>query len=117
MKIQINTDKNITRTDELTDHIESTIEDALDRFTDRITRVEVRLTDQNSSKKDGDDDMRCVMEARLSGLQPIVVSHQTATIELAVDGAAEKLETAIERTLGRLDDTKGGMSASGTPTD
>jgi len=117
MNIQISTDKNITHNDLLTDHVESAVIGALGRFGERITRVEVRLSDQNSDKKESDDDMRCVIEARLGGLQPIVVSHQTATVEQAIDGAAEKLENAIERKLGRLDDSKkGGMPASGPHT-
>jgi hypothetical protein len=43
-----------------------------------------------------------VLEARLAGLQPIAVSHQASTIELALSGAADKLERSIENTLGRL---------------
>jgi hypothetical protein len=50
--------------------------------------------------------MRCAMEARLKGRQPIAVTHQAATLELAVDGATDKLTRLIESTLGRLRDQK-----------
>jgi ribosome-associated translation inhibitor RaiA len=110
MQIQVNTDNHIAGSDELTHRVEALVEAALDRFKDRITRVEVHLNDQSSSAKAGGDDKRCVMEARLGGLQPITASHQSASLEQALDGAAGKLQRSLERTLGRLDDPKGRTS-------
>jgi len=104
MQIQINTDHNIEGHQALTDHISSVIENALSRFSDHITRVEVHLSDENSDKKSGIDDMRCMMEARLEGRQPIAVTYQATTLDQAVDGAADKLVHLIEKTLGRVHD-------------
>ncbi|MBE9122501.1 HPF/RaiA family ribosome-associated protein [Tychonema sp. LEGE 07199] len=70
----------------------------------RITHVDVHLSDENSDKKGGDDDMRCTIEARLKGHQPLAVTHQAATLDQAVDGAADKLTRLIDSTLGRLHD-------------
>ena len=50
--------------------------------------------------------MRCVMEARLEGRQPAAVTHQAATLDNAIKGAADKLARLIESTLGRLRDQK-----------
>jgi hypothetical protein len=47
-----------------------------------------------------------MMEARLEGRQPVAVTHQAATMDQAVDGAADKLARLIENTLGRLCDQK-----------
>lgn len=102
MKVQINTDSNIEGHDELVQLVEAVVRSALDRFSEQITRVEVHLSDENSDKKFGTDDKRCLLEARLAGLQPIAVSHQAATLEQAVDGAAEKLKRSLDSTLGRL---------------
>ena len=102
MKIQINTDSNIAGDDQLRREVETLLRDALGRFSEKITRVEVHLSDENSDKKPGVDDMRCLLEARLAGLQPIAVSHEAATVEEAVDGAAEKLKHSLDSTLGRL---------------
>jgi len=66
--------------------------------------VEVHLSDENSDRKGGNDDMRCVMEARLEGRQPIAVTDQAATLDQAVRGDANKLARLIESTLGRLRD-------------
>jgi hypothetical protein len=46
--------------------------------------------------------MRCMMEARLEGHQPIAVTHEAMTLDQAVDGAADKLTRLVENTLGRL---------------
>lgn len=116
MVIQVNTDKNIAGGGELPRQVEAVVEAALGRFGDRITRVEVYLTDESSSQKSRPDDKRCVMEARLAGLQPIAVSHQGASLEQAYDGAADKLEKTIDRTLGRLEDRKGRTPYGGDQT-
>jgi hypothetical protein len=56
--------------------MEAVVRDSLDRFSEQITRVEVHLSDQNSDKKFGNEDKRCLLEARLAGLQPISVSDR-----------------------------------------
>jgi ribosome-associated translation inhibitor RaiA len=104
MQIQINTDHNISGQDALTTNISNTVEDALSRFSDHITRIEVHLSDSNSARKGGNDDIRCLIEARLKGQQPIAVTEHAATVGLAVDNAAGKLSRLIENTLGRLRD-------------
>jgi ribosome-associated translation inhibitor RaiA len=103
MHIQINTDSNIKSDNALTEQVEAAVRGALERFSERITWVEVYCSDENSDKKFGTHDMRCVMEARLTGLSPIAVTDQAATVEQAVEGAAGKLERSLESTLGRLD--------------
>src|SRR5665648_612318 len=106
MQIQINTDHNIEGREALADQVRGVVESALSRFSDHITRVEVHLSDENSDKKGGNDEMRCMMEARIEGRQPIAVTHQAAILDQAVDGAADKLTRLIESTLGRLRDQK-----------
>ncbi len=101
MYIQINTGHNIEGYQALNAQVNGVVESALSRFSDHITRVEVHLSDVNSNKKGGDDDMRCMMEARIKGLQPIAITHQAATVDQAVDGAVDKLASLIESTLGR----------------
>jgi len=102
MLIQINTDSNIEGDDALAQQVEAVVRNTLDRFSEQITRVEIHLSDENSDKQSGTEDKRCLLEARLAGLQPIAVSHQAATLEQAVDGAAEKLKRTLDSTLGRL---------------
>ena len=100
MKIEIGTDNTIEGHEKLNAHINTVVEGALSRFSKRITRVEIHLTDQ-SGHKDGHDDMRCVMEARLEGRPPMAVTCQETSVEKAVASAATKLKHLIESTLGR----------------
>ncbi len=102
MQIQINTGHNIEVHEALAAEISGVVEGVLGRFGDHITRVEVHLSDENSDKKRGHDAIRCMMEARLEGRQPVAVTYQAATLEQAVDDAAGKLTRLIEHTLGRL---------------
>ena len=76
MQIQVQTDNHTAGGVGLTRQVEAVVEGALERFGDRITRVEVHFTDENGSQKSSDSDKRCVMEARLAGLQPITVSAE-----------------------------------------
>ncbi|MEA5410917.1 HPF/RaiA family ribosome-associated protein [Synechococcus sp. BA-120 BA3] len=103
MQIQINTDHNIEADDRLTEEVDATVRGTLGHLSSRLTRVEIHLSDQNSDQKSGSEDKRCLLEARLSGHQPISVSHQASTLEEAVDVAAVKLKHALDSTIGRLD--------------
>ena len=105
MQIQINTDHNIEGHEALITQVRGVVESALSRISDQITRVEIHLSDE-SSHKSTLNDKRCVMEARLEGRKPVAVTHQAATIDQAVDGAADKLARLIESTLDRLHDQK-----------
>ena len=105
MQVQINTGHNIDGREALVARFRAVVERALDRFSDRITRVEVHLSDENGQKH-GADDKRCMIEARLGRHQPLAVTHHAAELDKAVDGAADKIAKLIEHTLGRLHDQK-----------
>ena len=102
MQILVSTDNHINGSAELVHRVEVVIDVALGHFGDRITRVEVYLSDENGSQKFGNDDKRCVLEARLAGLKPIAVSHKGASLEQALKRAADKLAKTLMRTLGRI---------------
>ena len=104
MQIQINTDHNIAGHQALVNQVSGVVENVLSRFSDHITQVDVHLSDENSDKKNGYDEMRCKIEAHLEGRQPIAVTDQANTLELAVEGAAHKLASLIESTLVRMHD-------------
>jgi ribosome-associated translation inhibitor RaiA len=105
MQINIHTDKTIERHQGLDDHVQSVVEAAVQRFGEHITRVEVHLSDDNSQKS-ADGGNRCMLEARVTGYQPVAVSHHDANLHMAIGGAADKLKRAIDSALGRLHDKK-----------
>ncbi|HRX84588.1 MAG TPA: HPF/RaiA family ribosome-associated protein [Phycisphaerae bacterium] len=113
MQIQVRTDNHIQGSEALTRHVETEVTQSLHRFGRQITRVEVHLTDTNSHKS-GDADKRCVVEARLAGLQPIAVNDNAPTVHQAVSGAIGKIERLLDHTLGRLAHPKGRAPTNGT---
>ncbi|MGQ0752691.1 MAG: HPF/RaiA family ribosome-associated protein [Betaproteobacteria bacterium] len=95
MLIQINTDNHIEGSTDLAARVEPPIAAALERYADRVTRIEAYFKDRNSHKG-GAVDKECTLEARLAGLEPIAVSDLAPTLDVALDGALDKLVTAIE---------------------
>lgn len=117
MQVQVNTDGNIAGSDELVALVTAIVADDLERWGAQVTRVEAHLSDHNSDKKSTGEDKRCLLEARLSGRQPVAVSHDAGTIEEAVEGAATKLKRSLESTLGRLNDTARGKARAAASPD
>jgi ribosome-associated translation inhibitor RaiA len=114
MFVNVHTDNHIKGSDDLTRRVEDAVIAALDRFGEQVVTVEVHLNDVNGHKHGVDK--RCLMEARLSGLQPIAVTHMDDTLDGAIDGAAEKLERSIEHTVEKLGHHKGRTSFGGDQT-
>lgn len=105
MLVILNTDHHLTASDDLQARVEADVAAALDRFGERVTRVEVHLNDENSGKA-GAADKRCMMEARLRGHSPVAVTARAEDYELAVAAASDKLARALASAFGRLDDRR-----------
>lgn len=101
MQVLVNHDNHVQLAAETSERLSRTVEDSLSQFGDRITRVEMHLGDENGGKGGGAD-KRCMLEARMANVQPIAVTHQAESLQLAIDGALEKLEHALSHTLGKL---------------
>ena len=97
MLIQIKTDRTLKHDNGLAQRVETVVRDAVKRYDRHVTRVVIHLTDENGETKAGPDDKHCRLEARVAGHQPIAVSHQAATVEQSVGGAAGKLSRSLER--------------------
>ncbi len=101
MTIQFNTDNNVSLSEEHRAPLITILSEGLGRFSHQITRVEVHLSDENGDKE-GLNDKRCMMEARLAGMKPIAVTNNGDTHEQALEGAVDKLKTSIDTMLGRM---------------
>jgi ribosome-associated translation inhibitor RaiA len=107
MQILVNSDSHIKGGESAAERVQAVVQGAVERFENRITRIEVHLSDTNGPKHGGDREKRTVIEARVAGLRPIAVAHEAPTLLEALDGATKKLTRALERTLGRLNETAG----------
>ena len=101
MLTHVFSDKHIDSDKRTQDWVTATVEVTLERHLEFLTRVEVHLSDENGGKS-GPKDKRCKMEARPKGHQPILVSHDADSLTQAVEGAAQKLEHALEHLFGKL---------------
>jgi hypothetical protein len=115
MIIQVHTDNHIPGSQDLNREVEGVVEGAMERFENRITRVEVHLSDEDGSQRQQGPMIRCRMEARPANRQPVVVSADGESVELAVQSAAEKLERLLASTFDRLDTRKGNTPSGGEP--
>jgi hypothetical protein len=95
MLIEVRTDSNIHGSAQFADHVKGIVHAALDRFGDRIRRVDVHLSDAIGNKN-GHDDKCCMIEARRDGREPIVVTHQETTMDQAINRAIHSLKKSVE---------------------
>ena len=103
MKIQVNTGHNVEGGEALELMVEAEVQSGLERFEDRLTRVEVHLSDDSGEKDGSGADKRCLLEARPVGMQPVVVTDFADTVEQAVIGATHKMQSLLNSTFGRID--------------
>ncbi len=115
MQIQVHTGKQVDGGENFIEYVSTEIEETLRRFEERITRVEVHFADENSSSKSSDDDKRCVLEARLTGMQPISVTAHASSVRFALDNALDKMKSTLTRTLDKLNHAKGRASYGDIP--
>jgi ribosome-associated translation inhibitor RaiA len=109
LNIQINTGHNIQGNKALISKFSNIIEGSLSRVSDRISKVEVHMKDEDGNKK-GKNDKRCMIEAHLEGRKPIAVTDNADTLNQALDGAIVKLISMIDSILERQRDQRNGKS-------
>ena len=101
MFIQIRTDNQIDSDNGRDARLEEQIRQRLARFEDRITDVEIHVSDTNG-QRGSNSDLRCTFEARVNGVPPIAVHENGSTVDRAILGAAKKAVRALDHQLGKL---------------
>lgn len=96
MLVQINFG-DVEHSDATVSWTEDRIRAQLGHLTDKLTRVEVHLRDDNSAAKSSPDDKRCMMEARIAGRRPLAVEHTGSNLHKVIDEAAGKLSRAVKK--------------------
>lgn len=98
MLVQIS-GKGFEPSSELRDHVEERVSTALDRFTDRIARVNVFLADENGPKNGLDKSLRLIID--IERLPLIVVEERGESWYAVLDEAAERAVHAVRRQVDR----------------
>ena len=103
MDIEVSSDNTIKMNASMIKRVGAEIAEGLDRFQDRLTRVEIHLSGDHAATT-GTAHKRCVLEARPVGQQPVAVTATAETISRASADAVRKLRTLLDRKFSRLDD-------------
>lgn len=101
MMILINTDNNIQASEDTLEILKGNLAKSLDRYDEYLTRLEVKFSDVNAAKS-GENDKKCVIEARPKGLQPIVVTSFGNSIENAMSEGVNKMRASLDTAIGKM---------------
>ncbi|WP_373488816.1 HPF/RaiA family ribosome-associated protein [Blastomonas sp.] len=101
MKIQFNTDNRITGDETLAAEAESIVASRLNRFANRLSRVEIHLADENGPRG-GSNDISCTIEARPEGGKPVMVKGSAGQADAAIRDASDKMQALLETHFGKL---------------
>jgi hypothetical protein len=112
MQILVTADDSVRCDEELIRRVEGVIRGSLERFGDRIGRVEVRLGDLDCPDP-ADRDKSCRLEAWVTGLKPVAAGHEAVTLTEAIHAAASKLERSVARELAQVEKLRVGLSPNG----
>jgi ribosome-associated translation inhibitor RaiA len=106
MQVLVNCDDPICCDGNLFQRVEGVIAGTLERFSNRVSRVEAYLSDVSGIKQ-GNRDKVCSLEAWVTGGASVTASHDAATLTEAIHDAADKLERLIAREIQQLDEDLG----------
>ncbi len=100
MRIEVSTDNKIDGSEGLENVIRDLVQSELTHLEGHISRIEVHLSDPGGGST-GETEKHCMLEARLKGQQPTVVTHTALTAEQATKGASSKMKSALGSILGK----------------
>jgi ribosomal subunit interface protein len=89
----------LSLTPALQDYVERRFTAALGRFGDRVTRVTVRLSDDNALK--GGVDKHCRVELAMPRKRELVIDERQPDMYTAIDLASDRTSRALAREVGR----------------
>jgi hypothetical protein len=112
MQILVSCDDSVRCDEELFSRVEGVVAGMLDGLGDQISRVDVRLGDDDDPDP-GARDKSCRLEARGPGLGSVVAVHEAFTLTEAIHGAASKLERLVVRGLRQLRNLPQSLSLNG----
>ena len=114
MQILLHSDPHTDGSHHMAEHLKTVVTAAMERFGERITRVEAHLSDATAHAKSPAGDDHCTLEARLVGLDTIVVKDHAGNAHQAIEGATRKLKRAVDTEIAKHE-PRGPRAHSGMP--
>ena len=87
----------------MAEHLQKVVQDGMAHLAERVARVEAHLSDVNGHAKSDGGDIHCTLEARLVGLDAIVVKDHAGNAHQAIDGAVRKLKRSVAAEIAKHD--------------
>jgi hypothetical protein len=115
MQVLVNCDDPLCCDENLFQRVEGVIAGTLERFGNRISRVEAHLGDVSGAKH-GNRDKICSLEAWVGGAVSVTASHEAATLTEAIHDATDKLERLVAHAIQELDAAFGHSKAGASPS-
>ena len=110
MQVLLNSDPHTDGRHEMADHVDSVVRDALARFGAAVTRVQAHLSSAAHPRHPSSpEQITCKLEARLVGLDAVVVTDHADNAHQAIRAAVTKLQRAITSALARHDPLRGAV--------
>jgi hypothetical protein len=109
MEVLVHSESAVDVRPDLDRHVRGVLTSRLARYRDRLTRVSVGFADENR-RQVGVPDLRCTIEARPAGLDPVAVTANAPGLVACFDAAVEKLMSVLQTRLGKEADHKGAPS-------
>ncbi|MFT4020390.1 MAG: HPF/RaiA family ribosome-associated protein [Acinetobacter sp.] len=106
MNIEIRTDKNIQNSERLINYVRTELTNEFQRHSEKITHFSVHLSDEHGVKG-GENELKCLIEARPAGLKPVVVSHKAPNIDAAIHGSIDRLKRSLEHLFEKKEQVRG----------
>jgi hypothetical protein len=103
MQTLLHTDPHTDGSRQMAEHLDTVVQKALGRFGERVMRVEAHLSDANGPGRSGDDGIHCMLDARLVGLDAVVVKAHAGNAHQALEGAVRKLKRAVGAAIAKHD--------------
>jgi hypothetical protein len=97
MQFQVETDNHIQGRQELQQRVEASVLESLGHLGNSVTRIVAHLSEPGASRSSsGAPDFKCLIEAHVTGMKDLAVSHHAPNLGQAIDGAAGRLKHALE---------------------
>jgi len=92
----------IDKTDAIDQFVREKLLSKLGHLTNKLTRVEVHLRDDNSASKSSYNDKRVLIEARPAGRKPLAVEQRGGDLYSVITDACSKLSRAVRNEVERM---------------
>lgn len=103
MQVIFHADHHTDGSSATSDHLAKSVNEALSRFGERVTRVEAHLSAADGTSRAGTRDIHCTLQASVKGADTVLVKDQARSAHQAIEGALRMLKRAVGAAVARQD--------------